>query len=182
MNTTFKTLMASALAASSLAFAQPQPPPQRNGEMGQQMRERFERKARMMRMLEISDALNLSDQEALRFNQVMSRYDQKKESAMQSVHQGMQVLRRASKGDATAFGEVDSTVQKLQQARAQIEAIDREMFNELGKSLDPQRRAKLALVLAHLPGQMRDLMRGGRGERDDGPHGHHGGPPAPNND
>jgi hypothetical protein len=161
MKTTLKAFLAIALTACSLTLAQGRGGGQ--GEMGQHMRERFERKARLMRLLEITEALDLSDQEALKFDQVMARYDQRKQPLLDTLTQGVQVLRRAAQGDATAFAEVDQTVQKLIDARNQIQAVDREMYSELAKQLDPQRKAKLALVLARLPGDMRDLLRGGHG-------------------
>jgi hypothetical protein len=71
----------------------------------------------------------------------------------------VRVLRRASKGDSSQFAQVDATVNRLLDARSKVQTIDRQMYEELAKGLSPQRRAKLALVLARLPGDMRDLAR-----------------------
>ena len=149
-----------ALTLSSAARAQGAPGPDEGGPPRmQRMRERFEKKVRMMRLLEVSEALDLSDTEALRFDQVMRKYDAQKKPFVQQIGEGVRVLRRASQGDATVFAEVDRTIARLLDARGKIQSLDRQMYDELAKGLSPQRRAKLALVLARLPGDLRDLAR-----------------------
>ena len=138
-----------ALTLSTAALAQGQPAAEQRGPPAmQRMRQRFEKKVRMMRLLEVAEALDLSDAEALRFDQVMRKYDAKKQGYVQQIGEGVRVLRQASRGDASQFGQVNGTIDRLLDARAKIQAIDRQMYDELAKGLSPQRRAKLALVLA----------------------------------
>lgn len=161
-----KALSIALLAALTLApaaFAQPQGGPPSQAEL-ERMQQRFERKARLVRLLAITDALNLSDQAALQLDQLMAKYDVRRRPLQRQIMDGVQVLRRAARGDATAYGEVDSTLQKMVQARTQLHAIDFQMFQEIAKGLSPQQRAKLALAMARLPAEMRALAK----------HEHHG--------
>ena len=69
------------------------------------------------------------------------------------------VLRRAAKGDTTAFAQVDGAIQKVLTLRAQLEARDRDLFAELSAGLSPAKKARLALAMAHLPQQMREMAQ-----------------------
>ena len=42
----------------------------------------------------------------------------------------------------------------------QIEQVDRDLFTELSTGLPPQKKAQLALVMARLPMQLREMARG----------------------
>jgi len=130
-------------------------------------RERFERKARLMRLLAISDALDLSDAAALQLDKTLAKYDARRRPLQDAIMQGVEVLRRAAHGDATASPQVDPTLKKMVDARSQLHAIDFQMFQEIAKGLSPQKRARLALVMARLPSDLRAVARGG--------HGGHGG-------
>jgi hypothetical protein len=169
---TLKSLgLASLLAGLLLApSAQAQPPHRERGASElSDMQTRFERKARLIRLVAISDALGLSDADALKLDKTLQKYDAQRRPLQQTILEGVQILRRAARGDQSAFAQVDATLQKMVQARANLHAIDFEMFQELAKGRSPQERAKLALVMARLPTEMRAMARGQHGGR------HHGG-------
>jgi hypothetical protein len=165
-----------ALTLASGAFAQA--PKQAAGDSAHQraghrdfskQRDRFERKARLMRLLAISDALELSDAAALQLDKTLAKYDARRRPLQDAIMQGVELLRRAAHGDAEAYGQVDPTLKKMVEARSQHHAIDFEMFQEIAKGLSPQQRARLALVMARLPSDLRAVARGGHGG-----HGGHG--------
>lgn len=163
---TLKALSSALLLGLTLApaaFAHPAQPPASQVDL-ERMQLRFERKVRLMRLLAITDALNLSDAAALQLDQLMAKYDLRKRPLQEKIIQGVQVLRRAARGDATADTQVDATLNAMVQARSQLHAIEFQMFQEIAKGLSPQQRAKLALAMARLPAEMRDLAR----------HEHHG--------
>lgn len=128
-------------------------------------RERFERKARVMRLLAITEVLDLSDAAALQLEKKMEAYDARRRPLQDTIMQGVELLRRAAHGDATAYSQVDATLKKMVATRSQLHAIDFEMFQEISKGLSPQQRARLALVMARLPADLRALAK----------HGGHGG-------
>jgi Spy/CpxP family protein refolding chaperone len=122
-------------------------------------RERFERKARVMRLLAITEALELTDAQALQLDKTLEKYDARRRPLQDTILQGVELLRRAARGDSSADGEVDATLKKMVAARSQLHAIDFEMFQEIAKGLSPQKRARLALVMARLPADLRALAR-----------------------
>lgn len=126
-------------------------------------RERFERKARIMRLLAISEALELTDAQALQLDKTLEKYDARRRPLQDTILKGVELLRRAAKGDTSAGAEVDATLKKMVAARNQLHAIDFEMFQEIAKGLSPQKRARLALVMARLPNELRALARHGHG-------------------
>lgn len=123
----------------------------------ERVRERFERRSHLAALLRISTALNLTDAQSLRFGKIMSRYEAKRSADRQLIFKGVRVLRRAARGDASAYPRVQSTLRQMVDARARIQKIDIQMYQELAKGLSPQKQAKLALVLARLPMQRRAM-------------------------
>ena len=135
-------------------------------------RAEMEQRAQMMVTLEIAQALELNDADTLKLKQQVAQWDAQRAPLRQQMFDNAQVLRRASKGDTTAYGQVDQAIQKIIDLRAQMQQIDQQMFQQLSKGLPPQKKAKLALAIARMPGAMRGMMRGGghggpRGEPDD---------------
>src|SRR5690349_8822940 len=89
-----------------------------------QQRERFERKARIMRLLAISEALDLTDAQALQLDKTLEKYDARRRPLQDTILKGVELLRRAASGDEGAGAEVDPTLKKMVAARSQLHAID----------------------------------------------------------
>ena len=126
-------------------------------------REQFDQRAQMMATLQIAEALELDDAATLKLRQTIAQWDAQRVPLRQQMFELAQVLRRAAKGDTTAYGQVDQSIQKIIDLRAQMHQIDQKMFQQLSQGLTPQKKAKLALAIARMPGTMRGMMRGGRG-------------------
>ena len=122
--------------------------------------EQWHKRAQMMRTLAIADALGLDDAGTVKLRSQLAKFDDRRAPLVQQLVEQTQILRRAAKGDTTAFAQVDGAIQKVLQLRGQIEQVDRDLFAELSVGLGPQKKAQLALAMARLPQQMREMARG----------------------
>jgi hypothetical protein len=150
------------LSLSGLAQAAPRPADdpamaERRGPMDQ--------RAQLMVTLQLAEALELDDAATLKLKQTVAQWDAQRAPIRQQIFDLAQVLRRAAKGDTTAYGQVDGSIQKIIELRSQMQQIDQRMFQQLSQGLPPQKKAKLALAIAKMPGTIRGLMRGGHGGR-----------------
>ena len=165
------TLALSLVLAAPAALAQPRQPrgPKASGETqpDSTRMERREKRARVMRLVGLAEALDLSSAEALRLNDVMKRFDERRRPLREQVVESARLLKRAATGETDALGQVDQATQRIFDARAQMASIDREMFDALAQGLKPQQRAQLALFLAksarHMRGMKPGMMKGKRG-------------------
>lgn len=121
--------------------------------------EQWQRRARLMRTLSIADALELDDVATLKLRERLARFEDKRAPIQHQLFEQTVVLRRAAKGDTTAFAQVDGAIQKVLALRAQLDQLDRELFAELSAGLAPPKKARLALAMAHLPQQMREMAQ-----------------------
>jgi hypothetical protein len=135
------------------------------GADGDEQGERMEdvaRRAHTMYVVAIAEALELNEADALKLSEKLKGLEQKRAPVRQQMHEAMRAVKAAADNDATALAQVDANIQKVLDGRAQMAALDKELFANLSAGLTPQKKAKLALVLAKM-GQMQKGMRGGRG-------------------
>ncbi|MFZ5442617.1 MAG: hypothetical protein ACOZQL_21590 [Myxococcota bacterium] len=124
-----------------------------------------EREVRLMYVVAISEALELSDADALKLADKLKGVEDKRRPLRQQMGEAMKSLRDAADGDQAALAQVDANVQKVLDGRAQMAAMDKELFATLSQGLPPQKRAKLALVLARLQHEMKGFKKQGRHAR-----------------
>jgi len=120
-------------------------------------------RAQMMMTLQLSEALELDDAATLKLRQTIAQWDAQRAPLRQQMFDQAQVLRRAAKGDTTAYGQVDQAIQKVITLRTQIHQVDQQMFQQLSQGLPPQKKARLALAIARFKETTRGMMHGGRG-------------------
>jgi hypothetical protein len=132
----------------------------------------MEKRMRLARAMGLAEALDLDEKQAEKMREVLGRFDDQRTPIMKQVHDGMEVLRKAAKGDKASQGQVDDSVQKVFDARSRMTALDREMFQAIAKDLSPEKRARAAVFLAHFQGRFGAGMGPGM-ER--GPGGRHEG-------
>jgi hypothetical protein len=85
-------------------------------------------------------------------------------AAAQQMRDSVLVLRRSAKGEKVAAADVDASIGKLLDARAQMQAVDRELVTTVTKDLPPEKRARAVLFLAKFHQRMmQELRPGGRG-------------------
>lgn len=111
-------------------------------------RERFEKRARMMRLLALSEALELGEEETLKMSRSLVQFDDRRRQLRKEIEEAKETLRQAAEGDAKAFDKVEPAAKRILDNKAALEGLEREMYTALAKDLTPQRRAKLALYVA----------------------------------
>jgi hypothetical protein len=151
-----KKLVMMALAALPLAaLAQGAPGPGmgpgrggRNGHPDPARVERMEKRMRLARTLGLAEALDLDAQQALKLGDALAKFDERRLAAHKQLFEAHQVLRKAAQADKAAPADVDQAIQKAFDARAQVQAIDKEAFAAISKDLSPEKRARAVLFLA----------------------------------
>ncbi|MGO8971028.1 MAG: hypothetical protein ACLQDQ_15830 [Myxococcaceae bacterium] len=158
MRMTGAVLVAMLTAGRLWAQGGPPPPPPGEGPGGAGG-EQWQKRAQLMRTLAIADALELDDAATLKLRTRLMHFEEKRAPIQREMLEETVLLRRAAKGDTTAFAQVDGAIQKVLALRAQLEQLDRDLFTELSAGLPPQKKARLALAMARLPQQMREMAR-----------------------
>ncbi len=144
-----KTLLASLLILPLIALAAPPGPAQgQPAPDSDQHLDRAEKRMRLARTLGIAEALDLNDAQALQVNETLAKFDQQRLPLLRQLHDSMEILRHAANGDAAAAPQVDQAVQRLFDARTQLQSINREAFQALTKGLTPEKRARLLIFLS----------------------------------
>lgn len=152
---------------SALAFAGPHHGPGK-GDDGDDRAERKEeraRHARMMLTVSIAEALELNEAQGLKLAEKLKVLDEKRRPVREAMGEAMRQVRAAADGDASALAALDANMQRVLDGRVQMAQLDKELFASLGEGQTPQKRAKLALVLAKAGDDLR-RMRGGRPGKD----------------
>ena len=147
-----------ALLVAGRLWAQGGPPPPPGDGPGPDG-EAWQKRAHLMATLAIADALQLDEAGTLKLRSQLAPFEEKRGPIRQEMMEQTVVLRRAAKGDTTAFAQVDGALQKVLALRAQLEQLDRDLFAQLSVGLPPQKKARLALVMARLPQQIREMAR-----------------------
>ncbi|RKG97811.1 hypothetical protein D7V97_33895 [Corallococcus sp. CA053C] len=156
----------------ALVFALPmvalaQPPAREPGARDPDRMARAEQRQRLRQVLELADTLELDSAQALKLDETLRRFEDRRRPLREQVRDSARVLQQASRGDSAALAQVDAAAQKVFDARAQIAALDRELYQALAKELPPQKRARLAVVMARSEGMKRMKDRGDKGPRGD---------------
>src|SRR5277367_47354 len=100
-----------AVLASASALAQDAGP---QSDMGPgQNAEQWQKRARLMRTLAIADALELDDAATLKLRDRLTRFEERRAPIQRQLMEQTVVLRRAAKGDTTAYAQVDGAIQKV---------------------------------------------------------------------
>ncbi len=162
-----RTLMAACLL-SSLAFAGDKTGPAKwSGEKAEARAERQEelsRKSRMMAVVGIAEALELNEADALKLSEKLKVIEDRRRPVREAMGEAMRSIKAGAEGDPTALAAVEQQVARLLDGRAQMAALDKEMFTQLSAGQTPQKKAKLALFLAKFGEELR-RMKGNKGRR-----------------
>src|SRR5512146_955043 len=159
-----KLMLSIALMLPFAALAADPNPPAQAGQPTPEQRQEMRRKIRELRQQEMIVRLGLNDAEAARVKAALDKVNQKRDAIRQEIRTNAVIVRDAARGDAAAQGKLDAAIGRLFDARAKMQALDRELFNEVSRGLDPQKKAKLAIALAraHMGGKGGRFGHGGR--------------------
>jgi hypothetical protein len=127
------------------------------GEDHAQRREERAKKGRMMALLGLSEALELNEADTLKLSERLKAFDDRRAPIREAMGTAMKTLKAASEGDASVAAQVDQAVQQVLDGRAQLAALDKEMFVALTQGQTPQKKARVALFLAHFSQEMQRI-------------------------
>jgi hypothetical protein len=108
-------------------------------------RQRALARVRMMKVVGLAEALDLNEAQALQMAEVMRRYDERKAPLQVQNAEAAKVIKRASEGDSAAIAQLDRAIQTMFNNRVQVQKLELEMMDELGRNLPAQQRAKLMI-------------------------------------
>jgi hypothetical protein len=123
-------------------------PPDTKEQTQEEAQAAAEKQLRLARVLGLAEELELDSAQALRLDETLRKFDERRRPLREQVRESAEILERAADGDNAALSQVEQAAQRAFDARAQLAALDREMFQALSKDLPPQKRAKLALFMA----------------------------------
>jgi hypothetical protein len=124
---------------------------------------RIEKRVRLAATLGISEALDLDEKGAMKMRDIFAKDFEKRAAVMKQMRDSMVVVRNAARGDQAAQGQVDGSLTKIRDARAQLQKLDDETFQAVTAGLTPEKKAKAALFLARFHERGRKIAMGGRG-------------------
>ena len=110
--------------------------------------QRAQKRMRLAATLGLAEALDLDDAGALRVRDVLARHAEKRLPIQRAVRDNVRILRDAAQGDQAAAGQVDTALARLKDARAQRQALDQELLQQITQGLSPEKKARAALFLA----------------------------------
>jgi len=122
-------------------------------------RQRALARVRLTKMVGLAEALDLNEAQALRMAEVMRRYDERKAPLQVQNAEAAKIIKRASEGDSAAIGQLDRAIQTMFKNRVQVQQLELEMMDELGRNLPPQQRAKLMIFFVSFAEQQRAIRR-----------------------
>ncbi len=111
---------------------------------------RVEKRMRLARTLGLAEVLDLDTAQALKLGETLARFDDRRKAARNQAMAATDLLRDAAQGNASprpTAADVDGAIVKLLDARAQLQAIDREMLQAITRDLSPEQKARAALFL-----------------------------------
>lgn len=123
------------------------------GEREGRFEERFEEKAKEMHLkavVTISEALELKEADALKLSEKLKGFEERRRPLRLTMFTAMKAVRDAADGDAAALATIDANVATVLDGRAQMAALDKELYASLAQGLTPQKKARLAMALGQL--------------------------------
>ena len=168
------TLLSAALPLAALAQGGPPGAPQGTGPKFDP--QRMEKRMKLARTLGLAEALDLDTAAALKLGETMGKFDDRRAPLRKQLRESGELLRRAAQGEKVSAAEVDQAIQKALDARAQIQAINREMVGAVTSGLTPEKKARAVIFLAKFQRRFGGRWMMGPGKGMGGPGWQHGGP------
>jgi hypothetical protein len=129
-----------------------------------EMLQRIEKRVRLAATLGLSEALDLDEKGAMKVRDIFAKDIETRAGLMRQVRDNMRIVRDAARGDQAAGNQVDGALTKLRDARAQMQKLDDETFQQITNGLSSEKKAKAALFLGRFHERGRRMaMAGGRG-------------------
>jgi Spy/CpxP family protein refolding chaperone len=117
-------------------------------------------RARMFLVLRIADALNLSEQEALKVSNVIRQSDQHRRDLVQERQGLEQQLREALAKQPPDTATLTKLIAQGNDIDQKLALVPEDSFHELQKILTVEQQAKLMLFRRELQGEIRRAVQG----------------------
>jgi hypothetical protein len=102
---------------------------------------------RLARTLGLAEALELDEAQALKLGQLLGQFDERQLAAQRQLDAAFGVLRQAASAEKASPADVERAIKDAFDARAQIQALERERATAVTRDLPPQKRARAVLFL-----------------------------------
>lgn len=105
------------------------------------------KKTRLRHTLRIAEVLELSEEDALRLSETLSRFDGQRAQLIDQMMSAGMTLRSAARGEADSYGEIDRATRQFVEAKAGLVELDRQMLEAIATEfeLSPREKARVAL-------------------------------------
>jgi hypothetical protein len=120
----------------------------------------MEQRAQLALVVGLAEALDLDTAQALKLRDTLDKLQPRRQAAHKQLADAREAIRDAAQGQKATAAQVDEAIKKAQDARAQIEALQRDTFNAISKDLTPEQKARAYMFLGRFadrfgPGMMR---------------------------
>jgi hypothetical protein len=109
---------------------------------------RAEKRMRLARTVGLAEVLDLDTEAALKLNDQMTKFDERRKAIRKQAMDARDVIRNAARGGKATGPEVDGAIAKVLDARSQLLALDKEMLQAITQGLSPEKKARAAIFLA----------------------------------
>lgn len=106
------------------------------------------KRAKLALVLGLAEVLELDDAQALKLRGVVDQFEARRQPILQQQRDAMKVIRGAAEGEKVDGAALDQAIARAFDARAQLQAVDREVVQTITKDLPPQKKAR-AVVFLH---------------------------------
>lgn len=127
------------------------------GERRERVKTKLVKKTRLRHTLRIAEVLDLSEKDALRLSETLSRFDGRRAELIDRMMSAGLTIRSAARGEADSYGELDRATAQFVEAKAALVELDRQMLEAVATEfqLSPQQKARVALTFG--PGEGKKL-------------------------
>lgn len=155
----------------------------RNSAKREQRRAKVEKKIRTFLVVELTDALELSDELAVKLANTIKETQGEQHRLREKAHEHMKTLKDMLADESSSDGALKKQATKTQKAMKKAQKMDEALFDAISGMLTPRQQAKLVLVGPQIRGKIHRMLQRARkgghpGKGMRGPHGH-GGPGGP---
>ena len=124
------------------------------------------KRAKLALTLGLAEVLDLDDTQALKLRTVIDQFEQRRAPLQTQQHDAMKVVRSAADGEKVEAAAVDQALAKVLDARAKLQALDRELVTSITKDLPPQKKARAVLFLGRFHERLQGMGPVGRRHQD----------------
>ncbi len=164
--TALLTVLALCAVTLPTASAQEPPPPPEQEHRTREERERFQDRLRLMRMIALTEALELDEATAAKLFPYLREGDEAQGVVQEQIREHRQALKAMAEQEVFEDKAIDEHIRAIGKAEQAMSGLRSEQVEGLKRILTPEQRLKFLLTRAHLERELREALREhSRGER-----------------